>query len=73
MLLLLLCEYKSQAKHVNTYSYHFWVVTLVRLMAIIHCYMDSGHLYKLNGVKKFVLCALEVDIINVHVFTRQPG
>jgi hypothetical protein len=38
-----------------------------------HRYIDRGRLYKLNGVQIITLCALEVEIINIHVFTRQPG
>ena len=39
----------------------------------MHRYMDRGHLYKRNGVKIIVLGALQVEIINIHVFTQHPG
>jgi len=45
----------------------------VAISVVGHCYIDRGRLYELNGVKIITLCALEVEIINVHVFTRQPG
>ena len=48
-------------------------MTMVGPMVIIHCYMDRGRLYELNGIKIIVLCALEVETINVHVFTHPPG
>ena len=72
-LLLLLCEGTPRAKHVNTCLYSLWEVTEVALRVIGPCYIDIGHLYELNGVKIIVLCALKVEIINVHVFTHQPG
>jgi hypothetical protein len=32
-------------------------------------YLDRGRLYELNGAKNIVLGGLEVEIINIHVFT----
>ena len=43
------------------------------LSVVVHCYLDRGRLYELNGVKIITLCALEVEIISVHILTRQPG
>ena len=37
-------------------------------MVIIHCYMDSRRLYELIDVKNILVRALEVYILNVHVF-----
>lgn len=48
-------------------------MTTVVFRVIIHCYMDRGRLYELNGTKNIVLGALEGEIINAHVFTPQPG
>jgi len=62
-----------RAKHINTSSYHFWAVTMNELSIIMHCYMDRGCMYERNGVKKIVLCGLQVEIINIHVFTHHPG
>ena len=36
-------------------------------------YIDRGRLYELIGVKIISLCALEVEILNVHVFAPQHG
>ena len=43
---------------------------MVELGGIGSCYMDIGRLYELNDVKNIVLCGLEVEIINVHVFAH---
>ena len=37
------------------------------------CHMDRGHLYERNNVKNIVLCALQIEIINVHVFDHKHG
>ena len=37
------------------------------------CHIDRGNLYELSGIKIIALGALEVEIINVQVFTHQPG
>jgi hypothetical protein len=62
-----------QAKHVNTCSYYICAVIMVDLIAIIHSYMDRGRLCEPNGIKIIVLRALQVEIINGHVFTHRPG
>ena len=41
------------------------------LMVITHCYMDSRRPYELNDVKNILVRALEVDILNVHVFAHK--
>jgi len=46
---------------------------MVGLRVILHCYTDRGCLCELNGVKINVLCALQVEILNVHVFTHPQG
>jgi len=61
------------AKHVNTCSYHLCTVIMVELRAIINCYIDVGRLCEPNSVKIIFLRALQVEIINGHVFTRQLG
>ena len=63
----------AAAKHVNTGSCHAEAATRVDLRVVIHCYIDRGHLCKLNGVKNIVLSDLEVAIINVHVFAHHPS
>ena len=60
-------------KHVNTCLYHCWAVTADEFMVVIHCYIDRQRLCKRNGVKVIVLCGLQVEIINIHVFTHYPG
>ena len=35
--------------------------------------MDRDRLYECNGAKIIVLSALQVEIINIHVFTHHPG
>ena len=45
----------------------------VALRPVGHCYIDRGRLYELIGVKNMFPCALEVEIINEHVFAHQPG
>ena len=60
-------------KHVNTCLYHCWAVAADRLMVVIHYYVDRQRLYECNGVKIIVLCGLQVEIINIHVFTHHPG
>jgi len=47
-----------------------WAVTMNDPMVIIHCYMDSRRLYELVDVKNILVCALEVNILNVHIFAR---
>jgi hypothetical protein len=37
------------------------------------CHMDRGRLYEPIDVKIIALCALEVEIINMHVSTHQPA
>ena len=46
---------------------------MVGLRVILHYYMDRRCLCELNGVEKFVLGALQVEILNVHVFTHTQG
>jgi len=48
-----------------------WAVTMNDPMVIIHCYMDSRCLYKLVDVKNMLVRALEVDILNVHIFAHK--
>ena len=36
-------------------------------------YIDRGRLYELNSVKNIMLCVLDVEILNVHVFAPQHG
>ena len=48
-------------------------MTVGPLRVIIYCYMDGDHLYEHNGVKIIILGALQVEIINIHVFTHHPG
>ena len=48
-----------------------WAVTMNDPMVIIHCYMDSRHLYELNDVKNILVRALEVNILNVYVFAHK--
>ena len=36
-----------------------------------HCYMDRRRLYELISVKNILVRALEVEILNVHVFTHK--
>ena len=43
------------------------------MIVLQYYHIDIGHLYELNGIKIIALCALEVEIINVQVFTHQPG
>ena len=62
-----------RAKHVNTCSYDLEAPTKVDLRVLKLCHMDRGHLYEPIGIKNITLCALEVEIINVHVFTHYPG
>ena len=38
---------------------------------ITHCYMDRRRLYEFIGVKNILLRALEVEILNVYVFTHK--
>jgi len=45
-------------------------LTMVDLRVLKSCNIDRRHLCEPIGVKKIVLCALEVEIINVHVFTH---
>jgi hypothetical protein len=33
--------------------------------------MDRGHLYELNGVENIIICGVEVEILNVHVFAHK--
>jgi hypothetical protein len=40
---------------------------------VIYRYIDRGHLYECNGVKIIMLCALDIEIINIHVLTRHSG
>ena len=60
-----------RAKHVNTCLYLICTLIVVNLRDMIHCYIDRGRLCELNSVKIIILCALQVEIINGHVFTRQ--
>jgi len=62
-----------RAKHVNTCSYDLEAATRVEIRVLNSCHINSGRLYEHNNVKNMVLCALEVKIINVHVFTHPPG
>ena len=40
---------------------------------ILTATVDRQRLYEHNGVKTIVLCGLQVEIINIHVFTHHPG
>ena len=42
-------------------------------MVLQLCNIDRGRLYEHFGVKKMSICALEVEILNVHVFAPQHG
>ena len=64
---------KLRAKHVNTCSYDLEAATRVEIRVPNSCHINSGRLYEPNDVENIVLCALEVEIINVHVFTHPPG
>ena len=58
-----------RAKYVNTCSYDFGAPAMVQLRVIRPRYIDRGRLYELNGAKIIVLGGLEVEIINIYVFT----
>jgi hypothetical protein len=62
-----------RAKHVNTCSYDFEAATRVEILVLQCSHIDRGHLYEPIGIRIIVLCALDVEIINVHVFTCQPS
>ena len=62
-----------KAKQVNTCSYDFETATRVDIIVLKCCHLDRGRLYERSGIKIIALCALEVKIINVQVFTYQPG
>ena len=46
-------ERKSRTKHVNTCSYDFRAPATVELRVMGPHYIDRGHLYELNSVKKY--------------------
>ena len=64
---------KLRAKHVNTCSDDFGAPARVELRDVRLCHTNGGHLCEPGGVKIIVLGALEVKIINVHVFACQLG
>jgi hypothetical protein len=66
-------EVKVVNKHVNTCSDDLEAQTRVHLRVLQGCYIDRGRLYELSGVKNISVCALEVEIISVHVFAPQHG
>jgi hypothetical protein len=53
--------------------YDFEAATRVEFRFLYLFHIDRGYLYEPSGIKIIVLCSLEVEIINVHVFTRQPA
>jgi hypothetical protein len=66
-------EVKSRAKHVNTCLNDLEARTRGNLKVLKICHLDRGRLYEPISVKNIILCALEVEIINKHVFTLHPG
>ena len=54
-------------------SYDFGSPIMVDLRLLKLCNIDSSRLCEPIGLKNIVLRPVEVEIINVHVFTHQPG
>jgi hypothetical protein len=64
-------EFISRAKHVNTCSDDFGAPARVDIRALLLFHIRRGRLCEHNGLKNMFVCALEVEILNVHVFAHK--